>query len=106
MGFCFSWLKPGALLLLLAAICACRNSQSRQFLAVNEDNDRLLRNAKPEQITEQGLLSYLDSVLDGGAVTHFFMCVSGQRVNFPSKTWEPIWLGLNEPDRAVNYCNM
>lgn len=100
MGFCCNWLKPGALLLLLGAVCACRNPQPRQFLAVNEDNDRLLRTAKPEQITERRLLSYLDSVLDGGAVTHFFMCVSGQRVNFPSTTWEPIWLGLNEPDRS------
>ncbi len=71
---------------------------SRPFLGINEDNDRyLLAAAKdPAALTEAGIRDYFDSVAAGGAVTHFFMCVNGQRTSYGSKVWEPIWLGVND----------
>jgi len=77
----------------------------RAILAVNEDNDRYLLQAKPHDLTVEGLTEYLDSVAAGGAVTHFFMCVSGQRTSYGSTVWEPIWKGANEIARngATNW---
>ena len=76
--------------------------ENRPFLAVNEDNDRYIISASgdPALLTEQGARDYFDSVAAGGAVTHFFMCVNGQRASYDSKVWEPIWLGVN--DRTEN----
>ena len=69
----------------------------RPWLVVNEDNDHYFKNPS-ELMTEKALRDYLDYTCRG-KVTHFFMCPSGQRANFDSKTWEPIWKGANEPDR-------
>ena len=50
-------------------------------------------------MSREGLVRYLDDVLQG-PVTHFVMCVNGQRASYDSKTWEPIWAGLDEPARS------
>ena len=50
-------------------------------------------------MTREGLVRYLDDVLQG-PVTHFVMCVNGQRTSYDSKTWEPIWKGMDEPARV------
>ena len=65
--------------------------------AVNEDNDHFFKLGDEWQ-TKEGLERYLDIVLKGH-VTHFFMCVNGQRTSYDSKTWEPIWAGIDEPAR-------
>lgn len=86
----------------LAGFCGCSKSDAdrplRPFLGINEDNDRyfLAASKNPSALTEEGVRSYFDSVAEGGAVTHFFMCVNGQRTSYASKVWEPIWLGLND----------
>ena len=72
------------------------------WLVVNEDNDHFFK-LSDEWQSREGLLRYLDIVLKG-PVTHFFMCVNGQRTSYDSKTWEPIWAGLNDlarPDTAT-----
>jgi len=66
------------------------------WFVVNEDNDHFFK-CDSSEMTEKGLTDYLDYVLRG-KVTHFVMCVNGQRTSYSSKTWEPIWAGLN--DRA------
>ncbi|MGI6496236.1 MAG: hypothetical protein ACOX5G_09135 [Kiritimatiellia bacterium] len=68
----------------------------RPWLIVNEDNDHWFKNPS-ELMTEEALRDYIDYTCQG-KVTHFFMCPSGQRASFASKTWEPIWAGVDEPD--------
>lgn len=82
----------------IAAVVALNAMAARPFLAINEDNDRYIIHAKGEGLTERGIRDYFDSVAAGGAVTHFFMCVSGQRTSYDSKVWEPIWLGCADKD--------
>ena len=49
------------------------------WLVVNEDNDHFFKLGDEWQ-TKKGLERYLDVVLKG-PVTHFFMCVCGQRAS-------------------------
>ena len=84
---------------LLAAIAAvwtagCALADTDGWLVVNEDNDHFFKLGDEWQ-TREGLERYLDIVLKG-PVTHFFMCVNGQRTSYGSKTWEPIWAGLDD----------
>ena len=48
--------------------------------------------------TQKGLKTYIDEIARG-RVTHFLMCVNGQRANFPSEVLEPVWVSLEEPER-------
>ena len=70
----------------------------KPWLVINEDNDRYFKcvdlPGRVEKTTAEACEKYLDSVVDGGRVTHFFMCVCGQRASYDSKAWEPIWKGL------------
>ncbi len=70
----------------------------KPWLVINEDNDRYFKRAdlpgNIEKTTAEACETYLDSVVEGGRVTHFFMCVCGQRASYDSKAWEPIWKGL------------
>ena len=70
----------------------------KPWLVINEDNDRYFKRAdlpgNIEKTTAEACEQYLDTVLAGGKVTHFFMCVCGQRASYDSKAWEPIWKGL------------
>ena len=92
----------------VALIAACflqAAFAARTVLVVNEDNDRYLLTAKADDLTEDGIRKYFDSVVAGGGVTHFFMCVNGQRTSYGSKVWEPIWKGIGQPARngATNW---
>ena len=75
----------------------------KPWLVINEDNDRYFKRAdlpgNIEKTTAEACEQYLDTVLDGGKVTHFFMCVCGQRASYDSKAWEPIWKGLEGVER-------
>lgn len=71
---------------------------SRPWLIVNEDNGHYFK-ASSELMTVKALEEYVD-YLGRGPVTHFFMCPNGQRTSFDSKTWEPIWKGLGDPDHS------
>ena len=82
-------------LLLCAAFASALATDG--WLVVNEDNDHFFKLGDEWQ-TKEGLGRYLDIVLKG-QVTHFFMCVNGQRTSYDSKTWEPIWAGLNDVAR-------
>ena len=84
--------------MLLVLACGYASANPRQILAINEDNDRYLYYAKGDALTVKGAQDYFDTVAAGGAVTHFFMCVNGQRTSYDSKVWEPIWLGIGEGD--------
>ena len=77
---------------------AVQASENRPWLIVNEDNDHYFK-IPSEFMTEKALCDYIDYTCQG-KVTHFFMCPSGQRASFDSRTWEPIWAGANEPDYA------
>ena len=70
-----------------------------RILVCNEDNDRYFYSTNDTAFTEKGLVDYFDSISSGGAMTHYFMCVNGQRTSYASQVCEPIWLGVNEPDR-------
>ena len=61
---------------------------------VNEDNDHFFKLAS-SWMNREGLVRYAKEVLQG-RVTHFSMCVNGQRTSYDSKTWEPIWKGMDE----------
>ena len=72
---------------------------AKPWVVINEDNDRYFIAAdKPGRIegtTAEACRRYIDAVLDSaGKITHYFMCVCGQRASFDSKAWEPIWKGL------------
>ena len=84
--------------MLLVLVCSYASAGQRLILAINEDNDRYLYCAKDDALTVKGAQDYFDTVAAGGAVTHFFMCVNGQRTSYGSKVWEPIWLGIGEGD--------
>jgi acetyl esterase/lipase len=54
---------------------------------------------RPEfTLTRKGLENYIDEIARGH-VTHFLMNLNTQRANFPSKTFEPLWKSLDEPER-------
>ena len=80
---------------LVSIPVALSAAAGRPWLVVNEDNDHFFK-LDSSLMTEEGLRGYVDHVAQGH-VTHFFMCVSGQRASFDSKTVEPIWEGLGEP---------
>ena len=82
-------------LLLGVFVFAFTAAAERPALVVNEDNDHFFK-LDPSYMTREGLRDYVDHVARGH-VTHFFMCVSGQRASFDSKTVEPIWEGIGEP---------
>lgn len=48
-------------------------------------------------LSERGVERYVDA-LAGSRLTHLFINVNYQRSYFPSKTIEPIWTSLDEPD--------
>ena len=75
----------------------------KPWRVINEDNDRYYLTAGRDGsgITREACERYIDSIVDGGKVTHFFMCVCGQRASFDSKAWEPIWKGL--PGNDLGY---
>ena len=61
----------------------------------DEDNPPM----RPEfTLTKKGLENYIDEIARGH-VTHFLMNLNSQRANFPSKTFEPLWKSLDEPER-------
>ena len=84
-------------MMMLAAAAAVFDAAGagRPWLVVNEDNDHFFK-LDSSRMTRKGLEDYVDAIAQGH-VTHFFMCVSGQRASFDSKTVEPIWEGLGEP---------
>lgn len=83
---------------LSMAGCCCKPEKSaKPILICNEDNDRFFYQADKWH-TAEGMRTYFDSISKGGAMTHYFMCVNGQRPSYDSKVWEPIWLGAAEPN--------
>ena len=61
--------------------------------------DELVEVMRPEfTLTKKGLENYIDEIARGH-VTHFLMNLNTQRANFPSKTLEPVWKSLEEPER-------
>ena len=74
----------------------------RPWFVVNEDNDHFFK-CDSSLMSEKGLSDYVDYICRG-KVTHVFFCVNGQRTSYYSKTWEPIWAGLDDrarPDTAT-----
>ena len=66
------------------------------FLVVNEDNDHYFK-LSSDLMNEAALKAYVDDIARGH-VTHFVMCLAGQRTSFDSKAWDPIWNGIAERD--------
>jgi len=66
-----------------------------KYLILNEDNDHFFK-YPTSYMDEAHLQSYVDRLAEGGNVTHIHFCPTGGRASFDSKTWEPIWRGLNE----------
>ena len=86
--------------LLLAAgllVSAAVGAAEKPWLVVNEDNDHYFL-LSSNLMNRAALERYVDGIAQGH-VTHFFMCVNGQRTSYASKTWEPIWEGLEDPAR-------
>lgn len=96
--------KSAAFALCAAAVgcgCFCKSGKSvpsdgLPILICNEDNDRFFYMADRWH-TAEGIRAYFDTISAGGAMTHYFMCVNGQRTSYDSKVWEPIWRGANDP---------
>ena len=88
-----------------AAVSACAAVHGAAPLFVNIDNDSLFY-SPPSTMTEKGLVAKIDAIIDGGGVTDVVLCPCGQRASFDSKSWEPIWLGLGEPDDSGKTNNL
>lgn len=72
---------------------------AKKWFVANEDNDRFFLAAKKDSdLTEEGVRRYFEESVGapGSKVTHYFMCVNGQRPSYDSKVWEPIWEGVND----------
>ena len=80
-----------------ALVAAAVGAAEKPWFVVNEDNDHFFK-LPSEEMSVKGLTDYADYVARG-KVTHFVMCVSGQRTSYDSKVWEPIWAGLHERAR-------
>ena len=78
------------------ALMALFEGPAGPLLVVNEDNDHYFK-LDAARMTKPALEAYVDAMAQG-RVTHLFLCVNGQRASYDSKTWEPIWAGLDEPD--------
>ncbi|MBR1588084.1 MAG: hypothetical protein IJ658_07145 [Kiritimatiellae bacterium] len=83
--------------MFLAALLGGACYADRPILAINEDNDHYFK-LDSSLMTETALADYAYDIFRG-PVTHFFMCPQGQRASFDSKAWEPIWAGLDDPDK-------
>ena len=86
----------------LLAVCLSTTAVGKPWFVVNEDNDHFFK-CDASLMTERGLSDYVDYICRG-KVTHVFFCVNGQRTSYDSKTWEPIWAGLDDqarPDTAT-----
>jgi len=74
----------------------------RGWVIENEDNDHYFYGQDDaikglDAASKEALEKYADHLLEGGRVTHVFWCVNGQRPNYDSKVWEPIWTALSDP---------
>lgn len=83
----------------------------RNVVAFNEDDTHFLFKFDCQKMTEQGASDYLDGVIGGGKITHFFMCPGAQVANFDSKTRDTLWKHLGEPGYvcyrfATNGCHL
>lgn len=101
-----------AVLILVCLLCQRTEAVERVFMnedawhfwvADSRDAEVMRREGCPllkEGInsTRKGLEAYIDEIARG-KVTHFLMNVNGQRANFPSKVFEPVWKSLDEPER-------
>lgn len=84
---------------LTVALAACFVSEAggggRKYIILNEDNDHFFK-YPASYMDEDHLKAYVDRLAEGGNVTHIHFCPTGGRASFDSKTWEPIWRGLDE----------
>ena len=78
--------------------CLATAVAGKPWFVVNEDNDHFFK-CDASLMTERGLSDYIDYICRG-KVTHVFFCVNGQRTSYDSKTWEPIWAGLDDQARS------
>ncbi len=76
----------------------------RPWVIENEDNDHYFY-GDASKATKASLEAYVDTLLEGGYVTHIFWCVNGQRPNYDSKVCEPIWAALEDSEVQWGYCS-
>lgn len=81
--------------LAAALALAFASASAAPYLILNEDNDHFFK-YPAAFMDEKHLVAYVDQIAEGGQVTHIFFCPTGGRASFDSKTWEPIWRGLEE----------
>lgn len=86
----------GCVLVLASSACA------GPVLIKNEDNEHIFMSPKQIEISDRGLIDYVDFMTKGKALTHLFFCACGQRASFDSAAWEPIWYGIGEKDYDGN----
>ena len=84
------------LFVFLVAFAVSALAAERMSVFINVDNDKFFY-GPPESMTEKGLLKRVDDILKEGGVTDYVFCPCGQRASFDSKSWEPIWCGIDEP---------
>jgi len=84
-------------MILIGAVVALQAS-ARPIVIKNEDNEHVFMCPKQVEVSERGLIDYVDFMTHGQALTHLFFCACGQRASFDSSAWEPIWYGMDEKD--------
>lgn len=89
---------------LLSALTVPALASAGGWVIENEDNDHYFYSGE-KGATKEALEAYADSLLEGNHVTHIFWCVNGQRPNFDSKVWDPIWKALEDPKVQWGYCS-
>ena len=80
---------------LMMALASAGAFAAPKYLILNEDNDHFFK-YPASYMDEEHLKAYVDQIAEGGKVTHIHFCPTGGRASFDSKTWEPIWKGLEE----------
>lgn len=71
-------------------------------IVINEDDSHFYGSRTPEQMTQEGLLAFVDQYA-GTQVSHLFLCPNAMKASFASKVFDPIWrvegreIPTNEP---------
>lgn len=79
-------------------------SASARMLVFNQDATNFTATHGDDQMTVAGVRAYLDSVIGGGQVTHFFFNANAQTAIFDSKTLPPSWWRQGNPKVKQSVC--
>ena len=86
-------------LFCILALLLMANAQAddKNVMMFNQDVSNYTATHTDAQMNREGLLTYLDSVIAGGKVTHFLININCQVAAYDSKVMSPMWYRINDP---------